>query len=106
MTNTNLAKMILSVALATVTTFSASANEVLPVEKAETVMENSASLHADTFSQLLSAFDADKNGSLSEVELSTSDNDALKIAFKNLDANGDANISKDEFSAYISQKLD
>lgn len=105
MTTINLAKIILSVAFATVATFSVNANEILS-EKAEATIESSASLQAETFSQLLSAFDADKDGALSEVELSTSNNDALKIAFKSLDANKDANISEDEFSAYISQKLD
>ncbi|XPF93870.1 hypothetical protein ACM9HF_17920 [Colwellia sp. RE-S-Sl-9] len=105
MTAINLAKIILSVAFATVATFSVNANEILP-EQAEATIESSASLQAETFSQLLSAFDADKDGALSEVELSTSNNDALKIAFKNLDANEDATISEDEFSAYISQKLD
>lgn len=106
MTTINSAKIMLSVAFATVATFSVNANEIPAVEKADAAIESSASLQAETFSQLLSAFDADKDGALSAVELSTSNNDALKIAFKSLDANEDANISEDEFSAYISQKLD
>lgn len=108
MNNLSLVKITLGVAFATVATFIVNANEILPnvsEVKNSVAIESTASLPAKTFSQLLSQFDADNNGALSESELSTSDNEALKIAFKSLDANEDANISEDEFSTYVNTQL-
>lgn len=97
MNNLSLVKITLGVAFATVATFIVNANEILPnvsEVKRSVAIESTASLPAKTFSQLLSQFDADNNGALSESELSTSGNEALKIAFKSLDANEDANIRR------------
>lgn len=104
MKNINLSKITLGVAFAAFTTFIVSANEILPKES-EVATESETSLTSQTFSQLLSQFDTDSNGSLSESELSTSGNEALKIAFKSLDENEDENISEDEFSTYVNTKL-
>ncbi|WP_076418529.1 hypothetical protein [Colwellia sp. UCD-KL20] len=100
MTNTNVTKMILGVAFATVATFSVNANEILPVETTEEVIESSSAA-VDSFSQLLSAFDADSSGALSESELSSS---ALKLDFSSIDTDGDTNISEDEFNTYVASK--
>jgi len=108
MNNLSLVKITLGVAIATVTTFIVNANEILPkiteVESAITTESTSLS-PSQTFSQLLSQFDVDNNGTLSESELSTSGNEALQIAFKSLDVNEDTNLSEDEFSTYISTQL-
>ncbi|WP_426369771.1 hypothetical protein [Pseudocolwellia sp. HL-MZ7] len=115
MNNSNLVKMTLGVALATVATFVVNANDITSkVSEAITTTEASItevkelqviepvesviSLQEKDFSQLLSDFDADQNGALSEKELETSDNEALKMAFKNLDVNEDLHISANEFS--------
>lgn len=101
MTNTNLTKMILGAAFATVATFSVNANEILPVETNEEVIENAPALAVDSFSQLLSAFDADESGTLSQSELSSS---ALQLDFSSIDTDGDTSISEDEFNTYIESK--
>lgn len=108
MNNMSLVKITLGVAFATVATFLVNANEILPEVtevKSAVVMETTASSPEKTFSQLLSQFDADNTGTLSESELSASGNEALKSAFKSLDANEDGSISEDEFSAYINTQL-
>ena len=115
MNNSNLVKMTLGVAFATIATFVVNANDITPkvseaISTVETSMTEVKELHEDDqtesvislqkkdFSQLLSDFDADQNGALSEEELATSDNEALKMAFKNLDVNEDLHISANEFS--------
>ncbi|MDO7085001.1 EF-hand domain-containing protein [Pseudocolwellia sp. AS88] len=117
MNNSNLVKMTLGVAFATIATFVVNANDITPkVNEAITTtetqidavkelpvteqVESAISLQQKDFSQLLSEFDADQNGALSEAELSTSDNEALKMAFKNLDVNEDSLISASEFSTF------
>ncbi|WP_076418531.1 hypothetical protein [Colwellia sp. UCD-KL20] len=101
MTNTNVTKMILGAAFATVGTFSVNAYEILPVETTEEVVEKAPVVVADSFSQLLAAFDTDSNGSLSESELSSS---SLQSDFSSIDTDGDTNISEDEFNAYVVSK--
>ncbi|WP_076418528.1 hypothetical protein [Colwellia sp. UCD-KL20] len=101
MTNTNVTKMILGAAFATVAMFSVNANEILPVETNEEVIENVPAVPADSFTLLLSAFDLDENGALSESELSSS---SLQLDFSSIDTNSDTNISEDEFNTYIESK--
>lgn len=103
MTNSNVIKMSLGLALATVVTFSVNANEVTVSESEAsqvTSIEGIATQAQDTFSALLSKFDADSSGTLSSEELAKSDNTLLKEAFKNIDTNEDAQISSDEFSTF------
>ncbi|MDO7085002.1 hypothetical protein WNY51_16650 [Pseudocolwellia sp. AS88] len=107
MKNVSLTKMTLGTLLAAVTSFAVNANEVTPtITAVEDTGEvtSSFSLKQFDFSQLLTVFDIDRNGFLSEAELSTSDNIALKSAFKSLDSNKDASISAEEFSAFDAAK--
>lgn len=46
-------------------------------------------------------FDVDKNGLLSQAE--TKSNKVLHDAFAKVDVNGDATISKDEFTAFVKE---
>jgi len=107
MNNVKLGKRMLGFVFAAVATFTVSANEVTPnitaIEDAAEV-GNPFSLHKFDFSKLLSVFDLDKNGALSKAELSTSDSEALKSAFKSIDSNDDESISADEFRAFNSAK--
>lgn len=110
MNNLSLVKISLGVAFATVATFIAEANEIkTSINDAEAIVvtENqqatdveASSFQQKAFSKLLVKFDADKNDVLSEKELSVSDNEALKVAFKNLDVNEDGNLSRDEFTVF------
>lgn len=102
MNTANLIKMTFGVVIATAATFIVNSHEMPVLDE----VKQSVSSQQQDFSQLLSKFDTDKNGALSEAELSTSDSAALKIAFKNLDSNQDANITADEFNTYSSIKLD
>lgn len=111
MNNSNIVKMTLGLAFAAIATFVVNANDITPnvnnaapalaeVSKAEMqnkFVESTASIQKQDFSKLLSEFDKDSNGSLSEEELSNGDNDALKIAFKNIDSNEDGQISSSEY---------
>jgi Ca2+-binding EF-hand superfamily protein len=109
MNNSNVVKMTLGLAFATIVTFVVNANDITPnanastlaevskVKMQEEIVESTSSLQQKDFSKLLSEFDKDSNGSLSEEELSTGDNDALKIAFKNIDSNEDGQISSSEY---------
>lgn len=103
----SLAKLTLGALLAAVTSATINANEVTStittVEDTGKVT-SSFSLKQFDFSQLLTVFDIDKNGFLSEAELSTSDNVALRNVFKSLDSNKDASISAKEFSAFDESK--
>ncbi|XPF93868.1 hypothetical protein ACM9HF_17910 [Colwellia sp. RE-S-Sl-9] len=98
---TNLTKIILGTAFAAVSTFSVNAYEILPMETDEEIIETVPAEAVDSFSQLLSAFDTDSSGALSESELSSS---ALQLDFSSIDTNGDTNISEDEFNAYVASK--
>jgi len=118
MKNSNLVKMTLGLAIAAIATFVVNANEVTPkvndaipalaevsivdVQATPVVdmVKSKTSLQQQDFSKLLSEFDKDSNGSLSEEELSTSDNDALKMAFKNIDSNEDGQVSANEYATY------
>lgn len=111
MNNISLVKITLAVALATIATFIVNANEISPMEtdlQDTTVMADihdiveveGSTVQQKSFAKLLTQFDTDKNGALSEMELSTSDNEALKMVFKNLDLNEDNNLSLDEFNAF------
>jgi Ca2+-binding EF-hand superfamily protein len=107
MNNVKLGKKSLGFVLAAAATFTVNANNVTPNV---TTIENTAevggsfSLNQIDFSKLLSVFDIDNNGALSKAELSTSDNETLKSAFKSIDINEDASISADEFRAFGSVK--
>jgi len=114
MNNISLVKITLGVAFATVatiTSFIADANEVTPIlanvkdvvvitEKQDIAEVETSSFQEKAFSKILLEFDTDKNGVLSEAELSTSNNESLKMAFKNLDLNENGNLSLDEFSVF------
>lgn len=111
MNNLSLVKISLGVAFATVATFIADANEVstsisdakavvITTEKNTATEVEASSFQQKAFSKLLVKFDTDKNDVLSEEELATSDNTALKVAFKNLDVNEDGNLSRNEFSVF------
>ncbi len=107
MNNMSLVKVSVGIVVAAAATFIVNANEVLP-KLGEVKNEVQEALPADdmpvkTFAQLLSQYDADKDGALSETELLSSDNEALKIAFKKLDANKDSSISKYEFTAFTGE---
>ncbi len=107
MTNVSLTKITLGTLLAAVTSFAVNSNEVTAtITAVEDTGEvtSSFSLKQFDFSQLLTVFDIDRNGFLSEAELSTSDNIALKSTFKSLDSNKDASISAEEFSAFDAAK--
>ncbi|WP_077339452.1 hypothetical protein [Pseudocolwellia agarivorans] len=104
MNNVSLVKVTLGVAFAAVATFIVNANEINPTVadiKNEIAAETTASMQSPSFSDLLSTFDADENGSLSESELSSS---ALQSDFSSIDTDGDTNISEDEFNAYVASK--
>ncbi len=114
MNNISLVKVTVGIVLATAATFIVNANEVLPIlgeVKSEVEMEVKKELPTGkvsviedkTFEQLLSQYDTDKDGSLNETELLSSDNEALKIAFKKLDANADSAISQYEFTAFTGE---
>lgn len=115
MNNISSVKVTLGVVFATAATFIVNAYEIMPAETAltekavelknEVAVESSSFLENSGFAKLLSEFDQDENGTLSQAELSSSDNEALKIAFKHLDSNEDENISEDEFSTYTQKKL-
>jgi len=94
MKNTNIVKMALGLAFATIATFHVNADDLTPK------VESNVSLIKTSFSELLAEFDTDKNGALSKEELSTSDNKSLKMAFQKLDVNKDSLISVDEFSEF------
>ncbi|WP_426358444.1 hypothetical protein ACPUVO_18780 [Pseudocolwellia sp. HL-MZ19] len=107
MKNVSLAKITLSLILVAVTGSTVYANEVTPtITAVEDTGEvtSSFSLKQFDFTQLLTVFDIDKNGFLSEAELATSDNVALRTVFKSLDSNKDASISAEEFSAFDEKK--
>ncbi|WP_076418532.1 hypothetical protein [Colwellia sp. UCD-KL20] len=104
MNNVSLVKVTLGVAFAAVATFIVNANEITPTVadiKNEIAAETTASMPSPSFSDLLSTFDADENGSLSESELSSS---SLQSDFSSIDTDGDTNISEDEFNAYVASK--
>lgn len=102
MKNVTLINATLGLTLIGFVAVSANANEVTPelsaIEKSSSI-ESDFSLKQFSYNELLSVFDIDNNGSLSQEELSTSDNEALKSAFKALDLNKDESISADEFGA-------
>ena len=111
MNNISLVKITLAVALATIATVIVNANEISPMETdlqdtivladfQDIVEVEGSTVQQKSFAKLLTQFDTNKNGVLSEEELSTSDNEALKTVFKNLDLNEDANLSLDEFNAF------
>ncbi|WP_426358442.1 hypothetical protein ACPUVO_18770 [Pseudocolwellia sp. HL-MZ19] len=111
MNNISLVKITLAVALATIATFIVNANVISPMETdlqdtivfadvQDIVEVEGSTVQQKSFAKLLTKFDTNKNGALSEVELSTSDNEALKMVFKNLDLNEDADLSLDEFNAF------
>ena len=64
-------------------------NEALP--KVEQPMSS--------FSQLITDYDADKNNTLSDKELAK--NEKLSQIFAQLDANGDKEISEQEYNLYL-----
>lgn len=104
MNNISLVKVSVGIVIAAAATFFTNANEILPAigeikSEVEEVLPVD-NVPAKTFIQLLSQYDADKDGSLSETELLSSDNEALKIAFKKLDTNQDSSISQYEFTAF------
>ncbi|XPF93867.1 hypothetical protein ACM9HF_17905 [Colwellia sp. RE-S-Sl-9] len=101
MNNVSLVKVTLGVAFAAVATFIVNANDTVADIKNEIAAETTASMQSPSFSDLLSTFDADENGSLSESELSSS---ALQSDFSSIDTDGDTNISEDEFNAYVASK--
>jgi len=103
MNNISLAKITLGVAFAAIATFVVNANEVGPKVdvdevKSEISQEADTSKQSQTFLQLLSAYDSDENGVLSEAELAES---ALQSHFSGIDANADNSINEEEFTAYI-----
>ena len=113
MNNISLVKVTVGIIIATAATFFVNANEVLPAlgdKKHEVNKElptgNVSTAVDKNFSMLLSQYDTDMNGSLSEDELLSSDNEALKIAFDKLDANEDLSISEDEFTAFSGSIID
>ena len=109
MDTASLIKMTLGVALATVAAFKSNANEltstVTSVVDAPIIESNSSLLKLD-FTELLAQFDINKDGALSEAELSASDNEALKSAFNDFDVNNDANINAEEFSTFEGVSID
>jgi Ca2+-binding EF-hand superfamily protein len=112
MNNMSLVKVTVGIVVAAAATFIVNANEVLPAlgeikneVKKELPTGKVSAIEDKTFTQLLSQYDADKDGSLSETELLSSDNEALKIAFKKLDANNDLAISKYEFTAFTGKVI-
>ena len=54
---------------------------------------------SSSFSQLVANYDVDKNNTLSADELAK--NDTLSKIFKKVDANGDKQISEQEFNQYL-----
>jgi len=104
MSNLSLVRVSIGIVVVAAATFLVNANEVMPKasELKSEVKEAlpTKSMPVKTYEQLLSQYDADKDGALSESELISSDNDALKIAFKKLDANNDSSISSYEFTAF------
>jgi len=106
MNNMSLVKITLGVAFAAITTFIVNASDALPtVENVNNEVATASTSSTQSFSKLLAKFDADNNGVLSESELLASDNESLKMAFKHLDVNNDANISEEEFNAYVGKAL-
>lgn len=104
MNNVSLVKVTLGVAFAAVATFIVNANEISPVAidvKNEVAAEAAVSMQSPSFTELLSTFDTDENGALSESELSSS---ALQSDFSSIDTDGDTNINEDEFNAYVASK--
>lgn len=98
---------ILALTLLGITAFISKANEVssnLSVIENSTAVESGFSLKQFSYTELLSVFDIDSDGSLSKEELSTSDNQEVKLAFKQLDLNKDESISADEFNAVDTDK--
>ena len=107
MKNVSLIKMTLVAACTFITSVAANANDVTPtITAVEDTGEASSSfsLREFDFTQLLSVFDMDKNGLLSEAELATSDSVALKAAFNSIDSNKDSSISAEEFSTFDTDK--
>lgn len=111
MNSMSLVKVTVGIVLATAATFFVNANEVIPdlgEVNSDVEMEVKKELPSgkvlisedETFAELLAQYDTDNDGSLNETELLTSDNEALKIAFKKLDANEDLAISLQEFTAF------
>ena len=92
MKSISLIKVTLAVFVTTLLSVAVSAEE--KIVKQNIAMETSAnkSVH---FTQL----DINKNGLLSETEVST--NKLLHDAFAQVDVDGDAAINKDEFSSFI-----
>lgn len=113
MNNISLVKVTVGIVVAAAATFFVNANEVLPAlgdmknEVNKELPTGNISTAVDkSFSMLLSQYDTDMDGSLSEDELLSSDNEALKIAFDKLDANEDLTISEDEFTAFSGSIID
>lgn len=109
MKNVSLVNITVGVALIAIATFIVNANEIAPTvtEAQEAVtVEGPSALPTLDFSVLLSEFDVDKNGLLSETELSESGNEMLKSAFKVLDVDEDENLSAGEFEKFEALLLD
>jgi len=136
MNTTNLVKMTLGLALATLAVFNSDADELTPsvTSVIDASLPEGGSLLPETklsapklsesklsepkltkpkiskpkleFSELLSEFDVDKDGALSGPELSSSDNEALKLAVKYFDLDNDGNITSKEYDTIKAVKFD
>jgi len=100
MYNIRLTKISMAVIAATFTTLLVSANDDIASVSASKDIKASKVIK---FSDLAAQFDKDNNGLLSLRELKASNNEALHIAFNKLDTNADANISEQEFTAFINK---
>jgi len=100
MYNISLTKISMVVIAATFTTLLVSANDDIVSVSPSKDMN---AFKVIKFSDLAAQFDTDKNGLLSQSELKASNNEALHIAFNKLDINTDANISEQEFAAFINK---
>jgi hypothetical protein len=93
MKNMSLKKVSITVVVASLASNFVFANN--DISKVLTKVEKPSS----SFSQLVANYDADKNNTLSADELAN--NDTLSKIFKKVDANGDKEISEQEFNQYL-----
>jgi hypothetical protein len=92
MKSISLIKVTLAIFVTTLVSLAVSAEEKEIIKQISTV-----SIQPVQFSEL----DLDKNGLLNEAEVAA--NELLHKAFAQVDTNGDATISEDEYSAFISK---
>jgi Ca2+-binding EF-hand superfamily protein len=93
MNNISLKKLSITVVVASLASNIAFANN--DISKVMPKVEKSSL----SFSQLVASYDADKNNTLSANELAK--NDKLSKVFAKVDANGDKQISEQEFNQYL-----